>query len=213
MDRITTPRQDTPTHRQSKLRTAALAAALMLTTAPAAHAYRITPPPVPAEIAADAGSQAFFEAHAVGTQNYVCLPAGLGFAWTLSTPEAALFNAKDQQVATHFLSPNPAEAGTARPAWRHSRDTSSVWARLLRQSSDAAYVAPDAIPWFLLEVVGAQYGPTGGAALTAARQIQRINTVGGVAPSTGCAAATDVGKRVFVPYEADYVFYAIPGAE
>jgi hypothetical protein len=200
------------TRKRSTACATALAFALTLAFAQPAHARRITPPSVPADIQVDAGSRAFFEGHAVGTQNYVCLPVGLGFAWTLFTPEATLFSAKDQQVATHFLSPNPLEAGTPRAAWQHSRDTSTVWAKLVRQSTDPAFVAPDSIPWFLLDVVGAQYGPTGGAALTAAHQIQRLNTVGGVAPATGCVAATDVGKKTFVPYEADYIFYAIPEA-
>jgi hypothetical protein len=35
--------------------------------------------------------------------------------------------------------------------------------------------------------------------------IQRVNTVGGVAPATGCAASTDVGKKSFVPYAAEYI--------
>ena len=34
-----------------------------------------------------------------------------------------------------------------------------------------------------------------------------MNTRAGVAPATGCALATDVGKKALVPYEADYIFY------
>jgi hypothetical protein len=37
--------------------------------------------------------------------------------------------------------------------------------------------------------------------------IQRVNTVGGIAPRTGCAVAADAGKQAFVPYTADYFFY------
>jgi hypothetical protein len=58
-----------------------------------------------------------------------------------------------------------------------------------------------------LEVVGAQDGLTGGHALTATTFIQRLNTTGGVAPSTGCSSSTDVGKQAFAPYTADYFFY------
>jgi len=36
---------------------------------------------------------------------------------------------------------------------------------------------------------------------------QRVNTTGGVAPSTGCESQADVGHRAFVPYTADYVFF------
>jgi hypothetical protein len=56
-------------------------------------------------------------------------------------------------------------------------------------------------------VVDAQNGPTGGDKLTETTYIQRLNTIGGIAPSTGCTQATDVGKRAFVPYTADYFFF------
>ena len=68
-------------------------------------------------------------------------------------------------------------------------------------------MAPDAIPWLKLEVVGAQDGPTGDNTLAATKFIQRLNTSGGLAPSTGCASPSDVGNQAFVPYTADYFFY------
>lgn len=70
-------------------------------------------------------------------------------------------------------------------------------------------MAPGAIPWLLLNMkdTGTQEGPTGGRKLTRTTFIQRVNTVGGVAPSTGCAQSSDVGSRAFVPYKADYFFY------
>jgi hypothetical protein len=40
--------------------------------------------------------------------------------------------------------------------------------------------------------------------------IQRLNTVDGSAPATGCSVATDVGRKAFVPYRADYFFYTDP---
>ena len=103
----------------------------------------------------------------------------------------------------------PHEGDTVRATWQHSRDTSTVWGEVKpgNASSDPAFVAPGAIPWLLLDVVGAQDGPTGGHRLTSTAFIQRLNTVGGIAPSTGCALATDVGKRASVPYTADYLFY------
>jgi len=164
-------------------------------------------PPVPAAIKVEAGQKAFLVGHAVGTQNYICLPLGSGFAWTLFGPQATLFNDDEAQRITHFLSPNPEEGGLLRATWQHSRDTSSVWARAINSSSDPMFVAPGAIPWLLLEVVGSQRGPKGGNKLTATTFIQRLNTGGGIAPSTGCALSTDLGKREFVPYTADYYFY------
>jgi Protein of unknown function (DUF3455) len=60
-----------------------------------------------------------------------------------------------------------------------------------------------AIPWLLLSTTST--GPSG--AFSKTTSIQRVATVGGVAPSEGCSAAT-VGKTVRVGYTADYVFYA-----
>jgi Protein of unknown function (DUF3455) len=188
---------------------AALTVAFTVALPRPAHAYRVNPPPVPGGIQAPAGSIAFFEGHAVGTQNYICLPSGTGFMWTLFGPQATLFNDDYEQVITHFLSPNPQEGGTPRATWQHSRDTSSVWALSSIPSSDANFVAPGAIPWLLLSVV-TKDGPTGGDKLSAATHIHRVNTSGGIAPATGCAVAMDVGKKVLVPYTADYFFYKFP---
>jgi hypothetical protein len=187
----------------------ALAVAFMVSLPQPTHADHVTPPPVPPNIQVPAGNKAFLEGHAVGTQDYICLPSGSGFAWTFFGPQATLFNDDDKQVITHFLSPNPFEGGTPRATWQHSQDTSTVWAFATpaTTSTDPAFVAPGAIPWLRLEVVGAQDGPTGGHKLTATTFIQRLNTSGGVAPSTGCILSTDVGKKALVPYTADYFFY------
>jgi hypothetical protein len=167
----------------------------------------IAPPPVPPNLEVPAGNEAFLEGHAIGTQNYICLPSEAGVAWTLVGPQATLFNRWDRQLITHFLSPNPDERDTPRATWQHSRDTSTVWAVAIASSSDPNFVASGAIPWLLLQVVGAQPGPTGGDRLTETTFIQRVHTSGGVAPSTGWVEVTDVGQRAFVPYTADYFFY------
>jgi hypothetical protein len=78
---------------------------------------------------------------------------------------------------------------------------------MIESYSTPSFVARGNIPWLLLQVVGAQDGPTGGHELTATTFIQRLHTSGGVAPSTGCTLSTDVGKKALVPYTADYVFY------
>jgi hypothetical protein len=185
----------------------ALAVAFTVVSSPLAHADRVKPPPVPPNITAPAGTKAFLEGHAIGTQDYVCLPSGAGFAWTFFGPQATLFDDPDKQVTTHFLSPNPSESGTPRATWQHSKDTSTVWAVAIASSSDPAFVASGAIPWLLLQVVGAHDGPTGGDKLSETTFIQRLNTSGGVAPSTGCTVSTDVGKKTLVPYTANYFFY------
>jgi len=172
-----------------------------------AVAQPITLPPMPDNIRVPPGYRPFLKGHAVGTQNYVCLPSGPSFAWTFFGPQATLFTDNNEQVFTHFLSANQFENGTARATWEHSRDTSTVWAMPVASSTDPIFVAPGAIPWLLLRVVGAQEGPTHGRTLMAAVFVQRLSTVGGVTPTTGCAQAEDLGKKALVPYRADYVFY------
>jgi hypothetical protein len=176
---------------------------------------RITPPPVPDNLQVAEGSKAFLVGHALGTQNYICLPSGTSFAWTLFTPEATLFSDRfRQQLITHFFSvnPNPADNSAIRATWQHSRDTSTVWAKVAPDgsSTDSAFVAPGAVAWLLLDVVGTKEGPSGGDTLTVTTQVQRLNTSGGIAPLTGCSSSTNVGSKAFVPYTADYFFYRIP---
>ncbi len=171
----------------------------------------VEPPPVPGDIVVEAGNEAFLVGHAVGTQNYVCLPSGSSFAWILFTPQANLFDRRGRQIQTHYFSPNPSEGGTVRAVWQDSGDTSLVWGRAIKSSSDANFVAPNAIPWLLVEVVDDKEGPTGGDELTGTTFIQRLNTTGGVAPSTGCALSTDIGNRAYVPYTADYFFFKKSG--
>jgi hypothetical protein len=173
---------------------------------PPAHAANVKPPPVAADIQVPVGNEVFLKGHAVGTQDYICLPAASGVAWTFFAPQATLFNDEDQQVVTHFLSPNPRENGVPRATWQGSRDTGTVWGKTIASSSDSAFVAAGSIPWLLLQVVGAQVRASGGDELSKTTFIQRLNTAGGAAPSTGCTQA-DVGKGAFVPYTADYFFY------
>jgi hypothetical protein len=174
--------------------------------APGLYAHAAVPE-VPADLEVPAGHTLFLRARAIGTQNYICLPADSGFGWILFGPQATLFKFR-RQIITHFLSPNPDEDDLPRATWQHSRDTSRVWAAAVASSSDPGFVKPDAIPWLLLEVVGAEPGPAGGTRLTEAVFIQRIRTSGGLAPATGCDEETpDVGARAFVPYKADYLFY------
>ena len=200
----------------------ALAAAFAIALPQPAYADDLTPPPVPDKLKVEAGNVAFLVGHAVGTQNYVCLPSGTGVAYTLFTPQATLFSDDEKQLTTHFFSPNPFEnntnpavvaVGTIRATWQHSRDSSTVWAKLKDSSTEAPFVAPNAIPWLLLTAVKGEDGPTGGGTLTKTTFIQRLNTSGGVAPSTGCSSPTDVGHSAFVPYKADYFFYKKAGED
>ncbi|MEX2263945.1 MAG: DUF3455 domain-containing protein [Bryobacteraceae bacterium] len=171
-------------------------------------------PNVPSAIQVPAGNTAFLKGYAEGTQNYICIASTSGYSWRFIGPQATLFltfkwfNGEiRQQITTHYLSANPSEGGTHRAAWQSSLDTSTVWAKAIASSTDPAFVAPGAIPWLLLQAVGSRKGPTGGAILTPATFLQRVDTTGGVMPSTGCSEARNVGDTVFVPYTANYVFY------
>jgi hypothetical protein len=103
---------------------ATLAMALILSMAqPAradegAHADELTPPPVPAILQIPPGNTVVLVGHAVGTQNYICLPSGTGVHFTLFTPQATLFNSRNKQLITHYYSPDPFEAGAIRATGR-----------------------------------------------------------------------------------------------
>ena len=191
-----------------------------------AHAGKVATPLVVPELQVDEGNHAFLVGHAIGTQNYVCAPSttsNTGVAYVLFTPEATLYNDDGDQLITHFFSPNPDPSdpnksaavvadGAIRATWVHSRDGSSVWAKL--HTSDKGVVGsftPDqtAVAWLLLDKVGVEDGLTGGNILSKTTQVQRLNTTGGVAPGPGhgCDSPSDVGHTAFVPYTADYFFY------
>jgi len=180
-------------------------AALAMLTAPAAQAQGVTP--VPGNLEVPVGHSQFLVAHAYGTQNYICTHARGGFEWTFFGPQATLFDDGGQQIATHFLSPNPDESWKPRATWQDSRDSSATWAVAIESSSDGDFVDPDAIPWLLLRVVGTEEGTFGGGLLSETTFLQRVNTVGGLAPDNGCGRALDIGIKALVPYAADYIFY------
>jgi hypothetical protein len=59
-----------------------------------------------------------------------------------------------------------------------------------------------AIPWLLL----ASVSHTGAGIMSRVKYVQRVNTVGGNAPTAGCSADT-VGASTDVGYSADYYFF------
>jgi Protein of unknown function (DUF3455) len=166
----------------------------------------VVPAQLPLEVRVPAGNRVAFVGHAVGTQNYVCLPAEAGVKFVLFTPQATLASDAGRQIATHYFSPNPLD-GTIRATWERSRDTSTVWGTVIGTTADSDFLAQGAIAWLLIQPVAVQGGIAGGEDFTATTFVQRLNTTGGMPPSSGCASTTDVGNQAFVPYTADYVFY------
>ena len=175
----------------------------------ASAAERIIPPAVPLEIELSSVYKPFLSGHAVGTQNYICAPAAVasGAEWLFLGPQATVFDAYGDQVLTHFLSKNPWMADALHATWQHSKDSSGVWGRKLRGSTDSAYVASDAIEWLLLEVMGTKTGPTAGNKMATTLYIHRVNTVGGLKPPAAECTTATINSRRLVPYEADYYFY------
>ena len=70
----------------------------------------------------------------------------------------------------------------------------------LKERADAPVA--NAIPWLLL--AAKSVGPEG--SFSKVTSIQRVNTVGGVAPQAGCSQAT-AGAAARINYTADYYFF------
>jgi hypothetical protein len=63
-------------------------------------------------------------------------------------------------------------------------------------------VDSDAIPWLLLMAASTE-GP---GIFSRVSYIQRVNTTGGLTPTTECSAENE-GEEVGIPYTAVYYFY------
>jgi len=195
--------------------TSALATAFVVALPQAGHAQTVTPPPAPGRLHAPDGNEAYLIGHAFGSQDYVCVASGSGVAFVLTTPEAVLFNNPAHRIINHFFSANPFEAGAVRATWQSTRNSSAFWGKLVKAETAASapdFVAKDAVAWLLLSRAGVLGASANGDDLSVATFVQRVNTVGGLAPSTGCSSPDDIGTTAFVPYEADYVFFANPTA-
>lgn len=166
-----------------------------------AHADAVVPPSVPPTLQVPAGNMAHLLGHATGTQNYACTAGPAGNVWTFTGPQATLVGANGHQIATHFAVPG---SNPPVPEWQASDGSSVVGHKVAAATVDAT-----AIPWLLLSAVSTSLGPDGGDRLAATTYIQRVNTVGGLAPTTAC----NVGDTADVPYSADYYFYQAQDGE
>jgi hypothetical protein len=111
-----------------------------------------------------------------------------GYEWAFVAPEADLFDARGTRTGRHYAGPH----------WE-STDGSKIVGSV-KERADAP--AADAIPWLLL--AAKSVGPEG--SFSKVTSIQRVNTVGGVAPKTDCSQAT-AGTPARVNYTADYYFF------
>ncbi len=164
------------------------AAAFALLPVLAACASAPVPPQVPAALQPPAGQALHLEALASGVQIYDCQVKadGSGLAWVFKAPEAALVDRAGKSLGKHY----------AGPTWE-GLDGSTVVGEVKARDP-----GPDAkaIPWLLL----AAKSNGGSGIFGTTKSIQRVATVGGVAPAEACTAA---GQVVRVSYTATYYFY------
>src|SRR5262249_41389963 len=141
------------------------------------------PSPTCDHIQVPEGNKVAFHAYAIGVQIY----KWTGSAWAFGAPAAVLYaNAGyDVEVGTHY----------AGPTWESNSGSKVLGKRLQGCTPD-----PTAIPWLLLQAVKSE-GP---GVLHRVTYIQRVNTVGGIAPSTPGSSAGEIKE---VPYTAEYYFY------
>ncbi len=146
---------------------------------------------IPDNLQPPAGATLLFELDARGVQIYACdtdPEDDSAYIWTFVAPEAELLNRNGEVVGTHF----------AGPTWQ-GNDGSAVMAEVLERAD-----APDAgsIPWLLLGATD----HAGSGAFSTITHVQRLATVGGVAPAEGCDA-DHAGEEARVEYEAVYAFF------
>jgi hypothetical protein len=166
---------------------------LMMAAMAAAPVVRAEPGPIaaPSTLAVPAGNVLLFKTYATGAQIYVCTaPADNpgAFMWTFKAPEAVLRNEAGEQVGRHF----------AGPSWQGNDGSTVVGEAVTR--ADAA--DPGAIPWLLLKATSHE----GAGVFSSITYIQRLETVGGVAPADGCDRSV-AGATRSAPYTATYAFY------
>ena len=132
------------------------------------------------------GSNISFHVFGVGFQVY----RWDGTQWKFSNPEANLFAdaGLNALVGTHFSEPG------AKPNW-----LTVSGSRVIGTLTDRCPVNANAIDWVKLSADN-----SGTGIFNQTTFIQRLNTVGGLAPTT---PGTVVGQEFKSPYTADYYFY------
>ena len=174
----------------ARLRRAAICGAVALASVTGAGAAQAAEPGIPTEIQIEAGNKLFLESHAVGVQIYDCLAVAGGYAWSGATPRANLYGDNGKLIGSHY----------GGPTWE-ARDGSKV----VGKRDAGVTVDPTAIPWLRLSASGTT-GPDG-ARFAGTTWIQRVATVGGLAPAAADCNAATAGTRTEIPYSADYRFW------
>lgn len=146
---------------------------------------------LPTAVKVPSGHVLMMETAAAGDITYQCrakkdMPGQ--FEWAFVGPDAGLKDRSGKVVGRYF----------GPPATWESTDGSKV-------TGTQVAVAPNGdgnIPWQLVTANPA----LGIGAMQAVSYIQRVATMGGVAPKIACAQ-TNEGAKQIVQYQADYIFY------
>lgn len=165
---------------------------LLFLLAACATAQRPQQRVVPEKIRVPEGQRLLLQTAARGVQIYTCKAKATdpaAFEWVLKAPEAELFDESGARIGRHY----------AGPTWE-SVDGSRVVGEAKERSP-----AQNAIPWLLLRATSHE----GAGRLATVTYVQRLETVGGVAPSAGCDAA-HAGAEARIDYSANYDFYGVP---
>ena len=175
----------------------------VVTSAPVQNArsdnYRVSLP-IPELLKVPSNQSLLFKAAAKGVQIYTCVAkaeSATDFEWTLKAPSADLYTDRGVLLGKHY----------AGPTWELRSDGSKVVGVV---SSKVNAPQKDAIPLLLLKAksdrVSAPQGGRGAGILGEVNWIQRLDTIGGKAPTTGCDRSHQKAE-VRVPYTANYYFY------
>lgn len=149
-----------------------------------------TSPSVPKNLEPPKTEKVAFALAAKGVQIYQCSTSkndASKFEWAFKAPEAELFDHQRTKVGKHY----------AGPTWE-SNDGSKIQGEVKAKGTPSS----QAIPWLLLGAKKTE----GQGLFSPVKSIQRVDTVGGNAPQTGCDR-TQTGKEIRVPYTANYYFY------
>jgi hypothetical protein len=155
-------------------------------------------PAVPAALdIPDGGTTVLVHAAASGTQNYTCeqvtTDAGSAYAWIFVGPEADLHDCNANLIGHHFATDGGA------PEWMTIDSAYVVGKKYAAFTPDGG---ASSVPWLLVQA--ASTGGTG--AIANAEWVHRLNTDGGITPTSTCDSSNS-GTTEKVGYTADYYFY------
>ncbi len=155
-------------------------------------AAEIPRPKVPENLSPPPTEAVLLKALGRGKQIYVCQASpenAAKFEWVLEKPQADLLDEHLNRIGKHYEG----------PTWE-AADGSKVTGEVQQR---AKAPRPGAVPWLLLRAKENR----GAGRFARVAYIQRVNTIGGMAPAGGCDRS-HAGNDVAIDYQADYYFYS-----